>query len=142
MQTDGRKTENALNDELNNLRAKKSTCLQIIRDRTGQLNNLQKSSRDLEADMESISTIEIEVKSIDREISGLQQMITSIREEISQAGYDGKLRELGLQLRHLETEKEALSQEYSQLMRQGESRLKLDLARDKVQEMTKHITDQ
>lgn len=92
--------------------------------------------------MESISTIEIEVKSIDREISGLQQMITSIREEISQAGYDGKLRELGLQLRHLETEKEALSQEYSQLMRQGESRLKLDLARDKVQEMTKHITDQ
>lgn len=37
LQADGRKTENALNDELNNLRAKKSTCLQIVRDRNSQL---------------------------------------------------------------------------------------------------------
>lgn len=40
VQADGRKTENALNDELNNLRAKKSTCLQIIRDRNSQLVSL------------------------------------------------------------------------------------------------------
>jgi hypothetical protein len=69
-------------------------------------------------------------------------MIANIREEFAQAGYDDKLRELGSQLRFLESEKESLNQEYSQLMRQGESRLKLDLAREKVQDLAKQINDQ
>jgi len=90
--------------------------------------------------MESISTIEIEVKSIDREISGLQQMIGTIRQEVTKAQYDDKLRQLASQLRFLENEKDVLSEDYTQLMRQGESRLKLGLAREKKQDLNKQIS--
>jgi predicted translin family RNA/ssDNA-binding protein len=90
--------------------------------------------------MESISTIEIEVKSIDREIAGLQQMIGRIRGEIVSAQYDDKLRQLSSQLRFLENEKDVLGEEYTQLMRQGESRLKLGLAREKSDDLNKQIS--
>jgi archaellum component FlaC len=92
--------------------------------------------------MESISTIEVEVKNIDLDIVSLQKMITGMREEIHEAQHDEKIRSLGSQIRFLESERENLAGEYNLLMRQGESRVKLGLAREKIHDLQKQIEDQ
>lgn len=128
----GRKVEVQLNDQLNSLKTQRSTCLQLISDRTRQLNSTQSTIRSFESEMDSYSSADIDVKNLEQEIAETMQTITRARDQFAAENYDQRLRDMSLKLRVMESERESWGKEYSELMRQGDNRVKLDLVREKI----------
>lgn len=91
--------------------------------------------------MESYNTIEFDIAKLEKEIKDLGERIDRANEEIEDAKFDEKLRELGLEIRRLEGDREEINNEYRDMQKHAEARATLNAARNNLTRVQTRIDD-
>ena len=92
-------------------------------------------------EVESYSTIHVDIARLEKEIKDLGQRIDLANEEIEESKFDEKLRELGLEIRRLEGDREEMNIEYREMQKHAEARATLSAARNNLTKVQTRISD-
>ncbi|KAI5452761.1 DNA repair protein rad50 [Naganishia albida] len=141
IEAEGRQTDRTLQDELNKLRAEQQSKKNLRDDRQRQMNDAKTQSRTAELEVDSFSTIDSDIKRLEKEIKSAVLRIERANEEIDEAKFDEKLRELGLEIRRLESDREEMNIEYRELQKHAEARANLNAARNNLTKVQTRIDE-
>lgn len=94
-----------------------------------------------EGETESYSTIEFDIKKIERDIQVLGDRIAATEKEIEEAKYDDKLRQLAVDIRQLEATRDEVNSEYRAMQKHAEARANLSAARNNLVKVQTRIQE-
>lgn len=128
-QAAGEKGDGALTQELNELKSKKLSNKSIRESKQEAIAASSNQIRQLSDQLNSVSTIDVEARNLEREIATLTQSHSTLEREIRELNYDQSFRDLQSKTRDLEGQRGDLEQVLTRLQSQAEDRAKLAVKR-------------
>jgi predicted nucleic acid-binding Zn-ribbon protein len=88
--------------------------------------------RSAEYEVDSYSTIDMDIPRIEKEIANLGVKIETAATDFDEFRFEDKLRQLGLEIRQLEVERDTITDELKSMQKHAETRASLNAAKSNL----------
>ncbi|GHJ86488.1 hypothetical protein NliqN6_2890 [Naganishia liquefaciens] len=132
IESDGKQSDGLLQEESNRLRAEQQSKKNLRDDRQRQLMDAKVQRRSAEYEVDSYSTIDMDIPRIEKEIANLGVKIETAATDFDEFRFEDKLRQLGLEIRQLEVERDTITDELKSMQKHAETRASLNAAKSNL----------